>query len=304
MKFEEPIPVRTIAEWIDAKILGDADAMAIGINEIHKVDPGDIMFSDLEKYFQKSLDSAATIIILNKEVEVPEGKTILVVDEPFKAYDSIVERFRPLKPITERISSDLIVGEGTVIDPNVTIGRNVKIGKDCYIQSGAFIGDYTEIGDRVEIQAGAIIGTDAFYFKRYETHLQKWTTGGKVVLEDDVMIGAGSTVNRGVSGITRIGEGSKLDCLVHIGHGAVLGKHCLLAAQVGIGGKTIVGDRVVMYGQVGVAQNLVLGSNIVILAKSGVSKNLESGKTYFGIPAEEVSIKYRQLAAMRRLGKK
>ncbi|MCB0617715.1 MAG: UDP-3-O-(3-hydroxymyristoyl)glucosamine N-acyltransferase, partial [Saprospiraceae bacterium] len=157
------------------------------------------------------------------------------------------------------------------------------------------------IGEHVTIQAGAIIGTDAFYYQRREEGYAKWRSGGRVVIEDRVEIGAGCTINKGVSGDTIIGEGSKLDCQVHIGHGVVIGKNCLLAGQVGVGGKTVIEDNVVLYGQVGVIQRVRIGRDAVVLAGAGVSKSLEGGKVYFGAPASEAPTKYREIAALRHL---
>lgn len=301
MKLPEPISISTIANYIKAELIGDTDIMVTGINEIHKVEQGDITFSDLPKYFQKSLNSAATVIILNEEVPCPPNKAILIHPEPFQAYDSLVKRFRPFRPLTAAISESATIGAGTIIEPNVVIGNDVVIGENCHIQANAYIGDYTVIGNEVTIQAGAIIASDAFYCKKYPTHYQKWTTGGRVVIEDHVEIGAGCTINRGVSGDTIIGEGTKFDCLIHIGHDAVIGKNCLFAAQVGVGGNTVIEDDVVLYGQVGIAQNLRIGKGAIVMAKSGVSKNLESGKAYFGYPASEAKDKYRELAALRFL---
>lgn len=301
MKLPEPIPITVLAEYINAELIGDTDIKATGLNEIHKVEPGDITFSDLPKYFQKSLSSKATVIILNEEVPCPPNKAILIHPDPFQAYDSLVKRFRPSSPLTAAISDTAEIGEGTIIEPNVVIGHEVKIGKNCHIQANAYIGSFTEVGDNVIIQAGAIVASDAFYCKKYPTHYQKWTTGGRVVIENDVEIGAGCTINRGVSGDTFIGEGTKFDCLIHIGHDAVIGKHCLFAAQVGVGGNTIIEDEVVLYGQVGVAQNLRIGKGAIVMAKSGVSKNLEGGKAYFGYPASEAKDKYKELAALRLL---
>ena len=301
MKFPEPLPVQEVARLTGARLLGNTDLVLTGINEIHKVEEGDLTFSDVEKYFRKALDSAASAVILNKEVEVPAGKAVLVCDNPFEAYDSLVRRYRPFRPLTARISDTARIHPTAVIEPGVVIGHEVEIGEGCYIQAHAYIGDYSILGKRVIVQAGAIIGSDAFYFKKTEEGFLPWRTGGRVILEDEVQIGAGSTINKGVSGDTIIGEGSKLDCQVQIGHGVVVGKRCLLAAQVGIGGKTILEDEVVLYGQVGIAQNLHIGRGAVILAKSGVSKNLEGGKVYFGYPASEASAKYRELAALRRL---
>jgi UDP-3-O-[3-hydroxymyristoyl] glucosamine N-acyltransferase len=301
MNFTTPIPVKELVKKFNLKLIGDGHQLASGINEIHKVRSGDITFVDIEKYYEKSLKSAATIIIINKEVACPAGKTLLVSDDPFAVYNQIVWEHRPMKYLTSDRGDNLQIGQNTHIDHGVHIGHDVSIGSGCYIQSGAFIGDQTVVGDHVTIQAGALIGTDAFYFKKINGQYHKWRSGGKVIIGDDVEIGAGTTISRGVSGETIIGSGSKLDCQVHIGHGAVLGRNCLLAAQVGVAGKTIIGDNCVIYGQAGIAQNLMIGDNSIILAKTGVSKDLEGNKTYFGYPAGEAREKYKELAALRMM---
>ncbi len=301
MKFPHPIPVLEIAKRIGADVVGSSKQKAFGINEIHKVKPGDITFSDVEKYFEKSLNSDASIIILNKVVPCPEGKTILIVDNPFQAYDALVREFRPFRPLTAVVADDAKIGDNTVIEPNVIIGHHVQIGDNCYIQAGVIIQDYTTIGNNVTIQSGTVIGSDAFYFKKTTEGYTKWRSGGRVVIQDNVEIAANCTINKGVSGDTVIGEGSKLDCMVHIGHGVVVGRNCLFAAQVGIGGKTILGDGVVLFGQVGLAQNLNIGKGAIILAKSGVKSDLEGGKIYFGYPAKEAKTTFRELAALKQL---
>ena len=302
MKFDQPIPVRYLAERFQAQIIGDDRLFAYGINEIHKVEPGDIAFSDLKKYFDKTLKSAATVLLLNEVAPCPPGKVILVVAQPYAVYDALVREQRPFEPLTNLISHRAIIHPSAIIEPNVFIAPNVRIGAHCYIQGNAYIGEHTMIGDHVQIGASSVLGTDAFYYKKQtEGTFEKWRSGGRLLIEDHVDIGAACTINKGVSGDTIIGRGSKLDCQIHIGHGAVIGENCLFAAQVGIGGKTIVEDNVVLYGQVGIAQNLVIGKGAIVLAKSGVSKSLEGGKAYFGIPAEEMRGKYRELAALRQL---
>lgn len=301
MKFPQPIPVKEIARKTGATLFGDDTLMATGINEIHKVEPGDITFVDNRKYFKKSLHSAASIIILNEKTECPPGKALLLCDNPFEMYDAIVREHRPFRPLNENISESAFIHPSAVLEPGVIIGRQVVIGRNCYIQANAFIGDFTHIGNFVTIQAGAIIGTDAFYFQKNPEGYKKWRSGGRVVIEDHVDIGAGCTVNRGVSGDTVIGEGTKIDCQVHIGHGAVIGKRCLIAGQAGIGGKAVLEDDVVLYGQVGVAARVRIGKGAVVSAKSGVSKDLEAGKAYFGIPADEIRVRHRELAALRKL---
>lgn len=301
MKFNQPIPVLELASKYGMTINGDHTILATGINEIHKVTPGDITFVDIEKYYQKSLTSAATIIIINKDVPCPDGKVLLVTDQPFEVYNQIVWEHRPMEYLNQNRGQNLVVGAGTQIDFGVIIGHDVTIGKDCYIQSGVFIGDHTVIGDRVVIQQGALIGTDAFYYKKKDGKYFRWRSGGKVIIENDTDIGAGCTISRGVSGETIIGEGTKMDCQIHIGHGAVIGKNCLIAAQAGISGKTIIGDNCIIYGQVGIAQSLHIGDSTTILAKSGVSKDLEGGKTYFGYPAGEAREKYKELVAIKQM---
>ncbi len=303
MKLPYPLPVKEIAERIGASlIIGDDSIKATGLNEIHKVEHGDVIFSDLEKYFEAALKSAASVIILNKESACPPGKVVLVVEDPFEAYNSLVKAFRPFIPLTANVSESAIVHHSAVIEPNAVIGHHAVIGQHCHIQANAFIGDYSVIGDYVNIQAGALIGTHAFYYKRssQQAH-KKWHTGGRVVIGDHSEIGAGCTINAGVSGDTSIGAGTKFDSQIHIGHDAVIGRDCLFAAQVGIGGNTTIGDRVVIYGQSGIAQNLTIGDDVTVLAKTGVTRNLQSGKTYFGSPAEEVTVKFKQLASLRQL---
>jgi UDP-3-O-[3-hydroxymyristoyl] glucosamine N-acyltransferase len=302
MKFEKAIAAKEIAARFGASLIGDDTLFATGINEIHKVEPGDIAFSDAKKYFEKTLQSAATVILLNEAAECPPGKAILVLPDPFRAYNTLMEEHRPFVPLRHPIDHHARIHASVVIEPGAIIAPDVEIGEGCYIGANAYIGSHSVIGKHVVIGPGAIIGSDAFYYKKHsDGHFEKWRSGGRVLLHDHVDIGAGSTINKGVSGDTIIGEGTKIDCQVHIGHGAVIGKNCLFAAQVGIGGKTIVEDNVVLYGQVGIAQAIEIGKGAVVLAKSGVSKSLEGGKTYFGIPADEVRDKYKELAALRQL---
>ncbi|GEP95039.1 UDP-3-O-(3-hydroxymyristoyl)glucosamine N-acyltransferase [Chitinophaga cymbidii] len=304
MKFEKPIAVKEIAAMIGAALSGDENLMATGINEIHKVAAGDISFVDFEKYYNASLQSAATIIIINKKVEVPEGKAILVLDDPFSAYVSLVKRFRPFVPAHTPISDTAVIGEGTVLQPNVFVGHHVRIGKNCIIHPNVTIYDHTVIGDNVIIHAGTVIGADAFYFKKRadrEVMYDKLESCGRVVIEHDVEIGAGCTIDKGVSGDTIIGAGTKLDNVIHIGHGAVIGKNCLFAAQVGIGGKAIIEDNVILWGQVGVSKDLTIGKGAVVLAQSGVPSSVEGGKVYFGSPAEDAREKKRELGWVKRI---
>jgi len=297
MKFLNPIPVKDIATKWNAKLLGDESQLALGINEIHKVSNGDICFVDVEKYFQKSLNSEASIIILNKEVDPPVGKTLIVVDKPFEVYNTIVGE--ELTKLTAAGAYE--IHPSASIEPGAIIEDFVNIGANTFIQAGAIIKNGTQIGENVIIQSGAIIGTDAFYFKKEGDKYLPWISGGGVIIEDNVQIGGATTINKCVSAHTIIGEGSKLDCQIQIGHGVVIGKNCLIAAQVGIAGNTIIEDNCTIYGQVGIGQNLKIGANATLLATTAVSKDLKGDKTYFGIPAMEATKYARQLAMLKNL---
>lgn len=305
MKFPQPVTIAWIADLIKAEAIGATSLNAFGINEIHKVEPGDLCFVDHPKYYDKCLQSNAThIIINNKDVAVPEGKTLLVVNEPFEAYLTIVNYFRPFAAASKAISDTVTIGEGTVIMPNVFIGKDVKIGSNCIIYPNVSLLDYTEIGNNVVIQAGTVIGSDAFYYntkKNRDIWYRRMQSCGHVVIEDDVEIGAGCTIDRGVTASTRIGAGTKLDNMVHIGHDTNIGKNCLFAAQVAVAGATTIEDGVVLWGQVGVSKTLTIGANAVVYAQSGVGSDLEGGKVYFGSPVEVALTKKRELVWIKRI---
>jgi UDP-3-O-[3-hydroxymyristoyl] glucosamine N-acyltransferase len=304
MKFPSPVPLQWIADLIGAKLIGNTSGLATGINEIHKVERGDLVFVDHPKYYDKCINSAADFIIINKETAFPPGKALLVVDQPFEAYQAIVRHFRPFKAAVKMISDTAVIGEGTYIAPNVFIGDAVVIGKHCRIAPNVTIMDHCVIGDNVIIQAGTVIGSDAFYYntkKDREVWYRKMESGGRVVIEDDVEIGAGCTIDRGVSHDTLIGRGSKLDNLIHIGHDTVVGKNCLFAGQVGIAGATTIGDGVILWGQVGVSKTLTIGDNAVVLAQSGVPGSLDGGKTYFGYPADDAGKKMKEVVWIKRI---
>lgn len=304
MKFPAPVSVKWIANLIGAELTGNTEGIATGINEIHKVEPGDLVFVDHPKYYDKCLQSAATFIIINQKTDCPEGKALLIVDKPFEAYQAIVRHFRPFRPADKPVSDSATIGEGTYIAPNVYVGHEVSIGRNCFIGPNVTILDYCVIGDNVIIQSGTVIGSDAFYYntrKDREVWYKKMESCGRVIVENDVEIGAGCTIDRGVSHDTRIGRGSKLDNMVHIGHDTVLGANCLLAAQVGIAGATTLGNGVILWGQVGVSKTLTIGDNAVLLAQSGVPSSLDGGKVYFGTPAEDAIVKKKELVWVKRI---
>lgn len=304
MQFPSPVSVKWLASFINAELVGNTTGEATGLNEIHSVRHGDIVFVDHPKYYDKCINSDASFIIINKQAEVPEGKALLITDEPFEAYLKLVRHFRPFMTSEKMVSETAIIGEGSVIMPNAFIGNNVRIGKNCIIHPNVSIYDNCSIGNEVVIHSGSVIGSDAFYFntkKNREVWYKKMESCGRVIIEDNVEIGANCTIDRGVSGDTRIGKGTKLDNLIHIAHEVVTGSNCLIAAQVGIAGSTVLGNGVTIWGQAGLNKTLKIGDNAVILAKSGVGDNIPAGRIYFGAPAEEALKKQKELVWIKRI---
>ncbi len=304
MKFDNPVPLQTIAQLIGAEVVGNINGSATGINEIHKVDKGDLVFVDHPKYYDKCINSAATFIIINKQTDCPEGKALLIVDDPFEAYVKIISFYRPFSPSMKMISDSSSVGKGTLIMPGAYIGNNVTIGINCIIYPNVVILDHCIIGDAVIIQAGTVIGSDAFYYNRKtnrEIQYKKMTSSGRVLIENGVEIGANCSIDRGVSHDTIIGAGTKMDNLIHIGHDTVVGKNCLFAGQVGIAGATIIEDNVILWGQVGVSKTLTIGKDAIIYAQSGVKDSIAGGKVYFGSPVEDAREKMKELVWIKRI---
>jgi len=301
MKFSKTHTLKKIAEIIGCQYVGADDFPVYGMNEIHVVTSGDIVFVDHPKYYDKALQSAATIVLINKEVECPLGKALLISDDPFRDFNKLTNHFRPFTFANVSISNSAIVGDGTVIQPNCFIGHNVQIGKNCIIHSNVSIYDNCIIGDNVIIQAGTILGADAFYYKKRPEGFDQLLSGGRVVLENNVGIGALCTIDKGVTGDTTIGEGTKIDNQVHVGHDTVIGKKCLIAAQTGIAGCVIIEDEVTLWGQVGTTSGITIGAKAVVLGQTGVTKSIEGGKSYFGTPIEESREKLKQLANIKRI---
>ena len=301
MKFPKTHSLKEIAQIIGSEFVGDENFPVQGMNEIHVVEPGDIVFVDHPKYYDKALQSAATIVLINKQVDCPDGKALLISDDPFRDFNKLTNHFRPFTYSNVSISSTAKIGEETVIQPNCFVGNHVKIGKNCLIHANVSIYDHCVIGDNVIIQAGTILGADAFYYKKRPEGFDQLLSGGRVVVEDNVGIGALCTIDKGVTGDTTIGAGTKIDNQVHVGHDTVIGKKCLIAAQTGIAGCVIIEDEVTLWGQVGTTSGITIGSKAVIMGQTGVTKSVDGGKTYFGTPIEESREKLKQLANIKRI---
>ena len=301
MRFPQPYTLEQIATIINAKYVGASDFLVLGMNEIHVVQAGDIVFVDHPKYYEKALHSKATIVLINKEVECPEGKALLISDDPFRDFNKLTDFFKPFQKATALIAPSARIGENTVVQPGTFVGNNVVIGNNCRIHSNVSIYDDCVIGDNVTIHAGTVLGADAFYYKKRPEGFDKLKSGGRVVIEDNVDLGALCTIDRGVTGDTTIKKGTKIDNQVHIGHDTVVGEKCLIASQTGIAGCVVIENEVTIWGQVGMTSGITIGEKAVILAQSGISKSLEGGQTYFCYPAGEARAKYKEMSALKQL---
>jgi UDP-3-O-[3-hydroxymyristoyl] glucosamine N-acyltransferase len=301
MKFKETQTLKKIANLLNCEYIGDENFQILGMNEIHVVESGDIVFVDHPKYYDKALQSAATIILINKNVDCPVGKALLISDDPFRDFNYLIKHFRPFQFASKSISETAIIGKNTIIQPNSFIGNNVVIGNNCLIHSNVSIYDNTIIGNNVIIHAGTILGADAFYYKKRPDGFDQLISGGRVVIEDNVGIGALCTIDKGVTGDTTIGEGTKIDNQVHVGHDTKIGKKCLIASQTGIAGCVIIEDEVTIWGQVGTTSGITIGSKAVIMGQTGVTKSVEGGKSYFGTPIQESRETLKQMANIKKI---
>jgi UDP-3-O-[3-hydroxymyristoyl] glucosamine N-acyltransferase len=299
----KPTSLKKIADILQAEYIGDENLILTGINEIHVVQPGDIVFTDHPKYYSKALKSAATAVIINQKVDCPKGKGLIISDNPFTDFNRLINLFNPYDLNSNPIGENVSVGKNTFIHPTAVIGNNVTIGDNVIIYPNVTIYNNTKIGNNVIIHANSVIGADGFYYKNRGNSFERLLSGGGVIIEDFVEIGALTTIDRGVTEMTRIGAHTKIDNHVQIGHDTNVGKHCLFAAHVAVAGCVKIGNNVTLWGQVGVASGLTIADNVVVLAQSGVGKNLEAGKTYFGSPAEEARTKMKEIASVKNLPK-
>lgn len=306
-------------EGVDVEIRG-----AAGLGEAK---PGDITFLANPRYTPRINSTLASAIFLADDAKIDRDITVLRVNDPYLAYTRALRIFHPEAQVTPFIHPSAVVdetakigrnvfiaahavvgrnakiGDNVCIHPNVTIYQDVKIGNDSVIHSGVAIRERSVVGQRVIIHNNAVIGCDGFGFaKDEERHWLKIPQTGRVVVEDDVEIGAGTTIDRASVGESRIGRGSKLDNLVQIGHSCTVGEDSLLCAQVGLAGSSHIGSRVILAGQAGVAGHLTIGDDVVLTAKSATSHDIPAGKMISGIPAFDNRDWLRSTAAFRRLG--
>lgn len=301
MKFPQPYTLKQIADILQVEFVGEADFLVTGCNEIHRVTPGDIVFVDHPKYYVKALESAATTVLINKKVDCPEGKGLLISEDPFSDFNKLTKFFKPFAAAEATIAPTAKIGKNVILQPGVFIGNHVTIGDNTIVHANVSIYDNCHVGEQVTIHANTVIGADAFYYKKRAEGYDKLLSSGNVIIEDNVDLGAACTIDRGVSAATIIGKGSKLDNQVHIGHDTIIGNDCLIASQTGIAGCVVIGDEVTIWGQVGIKSGITLANKTEIYAQSGIGRNTEIGKAYFGSPAVEARAKFKEMAVIKQL---
>jgi len=301
MRFPITYTLKQISEILDSEYVGDENFPVLGMNEIHVVQKGEIVFVDHPKYYDKALNCDASIILINKKVDCPNGKALLISDDPFRDFNRLTNFFKPFEKAASPVAKSAKIGEGTILQPNVFIGNNVVIGDHCIIHANVSIYDNCVIGNNVVIHSGSVLGADAFYYKNRAEGYDKLLSGGRVVLEDHVELGALCTIDKGVTGDTTIRKGTKLDNQVHVGHDTIIGEKCLIASQTGIAGCVIIEDEVTIWGQVGTNSGITIGAGAVIMGQTGVTKSVVGGKSYFGTPIEESREKLKQLAYVKKI---
>src|SRR5215813_12180577 len=317
-----------LAERTGARVEGRGDDLEIiGAAGLDEANDGQVTFLANPRYTPQVNSTHASAIYLSEDAQTDRQIAILRVKDPYLDYTRALRIFNPeaeLEPFihpsavidpTARIAArvaigacsvigrNVFVGDDVCIHPNVTVYDDVTIGRNSVIHSGVALRERTVIGERVIIHNNAVIGCDGFgYAKDEHKHWLKIPQTGRVVIEDDVEIGAGTTIDRASVGESRIGRGSKLDNLVQIGHSCTVGEDSLLCAQVGLAGSSHIGGRVILAGQAGVAGHLTIGDDVVLTAKSATSHDIPAGKVISGIPAFDNKDWLRSTAAFRRLG--
>ncbi len=313
-----------LAGEVQGMLRGDGAIAITGVGHLHDAQPGDIAFVDGERNLSLSEQSEATALIVPRDMEVSH-KPFIVTEDPQLAFSKVLALFaRDRKPepgvhptaIVEESASlgadvsigpkcyighGTIIGDRTVIHPMAFVSHEVSIGEDCEIFPQTYVGPRTQMGSRVQIHAGAVVGADGFGFLTTDQGHQKIPQIGNVIIDDDVEIGANSTVDRATVNATRIGAGTKIDDGVHVAHNVIIGRNCMLCGQVGIAGSCRIGDNVVMGGQVGVKDHVDICDNVILGAKGGAIGDITEPGIYSGFPARRHGEQMRLLALTRKL---
>jgi len=326
-----PLALARVLELADGRAPPDAGEILVSdVAPLESAGPGQATYCDSPKFRSALERTQASVVLVGEALAggVPAGACAVVCAQPALAFAKVATALYPhsgliwphAKPPVHAIASSARVGEGTVVAPNVFIGEDVEIGSDSVLGPGVVIGrgvqigrgarigphvsiSHALVGDRCTIHAGTRIGQDGFGFVGGAAGHFKIPQLGRVIIQDDVEIGANVAIDRGALGDTIVGEGTKIDNLVQIGHNTRLGRRAIIVSQVGISGSCEVGDYAVLGGQVGVADHLKIGQGAYVAAKAGVTRTLEGGKVYGGFPAKPVEQWRREVGALSRLAK-
>jgi len=330
--------LKAVAEHVRARVLGDATVTLTGVSSLQSASPGDLVFVEDEKNLRLALQSGASAVITGELAgefagKKPVSKPLLIAKQPRLAFARAAQLLCPVpeakpgvhpsavvdpsahlsKGVTIAaqvvIGEDVAIGEAARIGAGSIIGAGVSIGRDCIVYPNVTIYPGARIGDRVIIHAGAVLGSDGFGYVRDKItgRYEKFPQMGRLEIEDDVEIGANTTIDRGALEITRIGRGTKIDNLVHIGHNCQIGEDVVIAAQAGFSGSIVVENNVVLGGQVGIGEHAHIGEGVMLGGQGGVlPKKILRGKgvAFWGTPAQPVREYLKQLAALARLAKK
>lgn len=328
-----PLTLDDVAERVDGRVVGDGSVEVGGIAPVDEAGPDRMGFLAARGYVRYVADSDAAAFLVSGELDdaLPEGAARVVVEDAYPAMRTLLRHFHPPRPWAPSVHRTAVLGSGVelgegveigpyaVVEDGVIIGDGTRVGAHCVLGRGSSVGretrlhphvvlyEDTVVGDRVTVHSGARLGPDGFGYTVVDGEHAKIPQVGRCVVEDDVEIGANTTIDRGSLGDTRIGRGSKLDNLVHIAHNVRVGARSLFAAMVGIAGSTRIGEGVFMGGQAGAINAIEIGDGARITAQTGVIGDLEAGGTYSGYPARphrEAMKSYGQLSKLPELRKR
>ncbi len=322
------ISVADISRLIKGELIGDGELLVSGFSGIKEAKKNELTFLSNPKYEPLLADTQAGVILVPRQTSCP-GKTLIRVDNPSLSFTEVLNHFLKGAPDYKPkgihptaiiapgvtlgkevavgahavIEEGAFIGDNTVIYANAYVGHEVQLGSDCLIYPQVVLREKIVIGNRVIIHSGTVIGSDGYGYLTVNGRHLKIPQIGTVLIEDDVEIGANVTIDRARFDKTIVGEGTKIDNLVHIAHNVIIGKHCFIVGQVGISGSTHIGNYVVLAGQVGISGHLNIGDGVVVAAKSGVSKSIKAGEQVFGFPAQPMKEAFKTNAHLQRLDK-
>lgn len=318
--------IRELAQLIEGLVEGNDDIDIKGLSSIEKANSGDLTFAIDEKRLAEAERSNASCILTNKTIR-KSSKTLIRVTNPKLSFIIIYNIFNPIKDrrlfihptaivsdsahmgrnvwIGSNVSIEegVKIGDHVIVESNSTVKKNCEIDSFCHIYSNVTLYENTKLHKNVILHSGVVVGSDGFGYVKDKGRIYKFPQLGQVIIEDDVEIGANTTIDRGSLNDTIIGAGTKIDNLCQIAHNVKIGKNMLMAAQCGVSGSTVIGDNVTIGGQAGIADNVTISDNAIIGGGSAVIGNIDKGAVVWGIPARPIAQTKRQMAVLSWLTK-